>query len=80
VYQAWLKTSKQTLFCPGIPGAGKTICTSIVVDNLNTQFQNDSRTGIAYIYCNFRRQGEQKVGDLLASLHLLQFMYAAGFT
>ena len=24
-YQSWLKTSKQTLFCPGIPGAGKTI-------------------------------------------------------
>src|SRR5438045_5526567 len=32
--QAWLKTSKQVLFSPGIPGAGKTILTSIVVDNL----------------------------------------------
>ena len=31
-YQTWLKTSKQTLFCPGIPGAGKTILTSIVID------------------------------------------------
>jgi Cdc6-like AAA superfamily ATPase len=67
-YQAWLKTSKQTLFCPGIPGAGKTILTSIIVDDLNKRFQNDASIGIAYLYCNFRRQGEQRAEDLLASL------------
>jgi hypothetical protein len=67
-YQAWLKTSQLTLFCPGIPGAGKTILTSIVVDDLTARFSNDSNTGIAYIYCNFRRQDEQKVDSLLASL------------
>jgi hypothetical protein len=67
-YQAWLKTSKQTLFCPGIPGAGKTILTSIIVDDLNKRFQNDASIGIAYLYCNFRQQGEQRVEDLLASL------------
>jgi hypothetical protein len=31
-YQTWVETNKQTLFCPGIPGAGKTILTSIVVE------------------------------------------------
>ncbi|CZS86115.1 unnamed protein product [Fusarium graminearum] len=64
----WLAASKQTLFCPGMPGAGKTILTSIVVDSLNSTFDNDSEIGIAYIYCNFRRQHEQKIGDLLASV------------
>ncbi|KAF2465937.1 purine and uridine phosphorylase [Lindgomyces ingoldianus] len=29
-YQTWLTTDEQTLFCPGIPGAGKTILTSII--------------------------------------------------
>jgi Cdc6-like AAA superfamily ATPase len=67
-YQAWLKTSQQTLFCPGIPGAGKTILTSIVVDDLITRFQNNPTISIAYIYCNFKRKGEQKINDLLASL------------
>ena len=67
-YQDWLKTSEQILFCPGIPGAGKTILTSIVVNDLTTSFQNDSSIGIAYLYCNFRRQDEQKVDDLVASL------------
>jgi hypothetical protein len=67
-FQTWLYTSQQTLFCPGIPGAGKTILTSIVVDDLCNRFRNDITIGIAYIYCNFRRQDEQKVEDLLASL------------
>jgi hypothetical protein len=67
-YQTWVETNKQTLFCPGIPGAGKTILTSIVVEELTTRFQNDKSIGIAYLYCNFRRQHEQKVEDLLASL------------
>ncbi|KAH7231109.1 hypothetical protein BKA59DRAFT_409338, partial [Fusarium tricinctum] len=67
-YQAWLKTEKQTLFCPGIPGAGKTILTSSVVDDLCNKFQNDATVGIAYLYCNFQRQDEQKIDDLLASL------------
>ncbi|KAH6714367.1 hypothetical protein BKA61DRAFT_442366, partial [Leptodontidium sp. MPI-SDFR-AT-0119] len=68
IFQDWLATSKQTLFCPGIPGAGKTILTSIVVDDLNSRFRNDSKTGIAYIYCDFRRHNEQKIDDLLASV------------
>ena len=67
-YQTWVETNKQTLFCPGIPGAGKTILTSIVVEDLTTRFQYNKRIGLAYLYCNFRRQHEQKVEDLLASL------------
>ncbi|KAK0706743.1 nucleoside phosphorylase domain-containing protein [Lasiosphaeria miniovina] len=67
-YQTWLVTRKQTLFCPGIPGAGKTILTSIVVDDLCKRFQGDPTICLAYIYCNFRRKEEQKVDDLLASL------------
>lgn len=67
-FHAWLQADKQTLFCPGIPGAGKTIITAIVIDDLTTRFQNDSSIGIAYLYCNFRRKDEQKAQDLLASL------------
>ena len=67
-FQLWLTTEKQTLFCPGIPGSGKTILTSIVIDKLITQFRNDKNIGIAYLYCNFRRRDEQKIDDLLAGL------------
>jgi Cdc6-like AAA superfamily ATPase len=64
--QGWLNLSKQTLFCQGIPGAGKTIISSIVIDHLYTKYQTDVSIGIAYLYCNFRQQ--YKRSDLLASL------------
>lgn len=67
-YQDWLNKSKQTLFCRGIPGAGKTILTSIIVEDLDTQFQNDPSIGIAYIYFNFKEQEKQNLEEILASL------------
>ncbi|KAM0447023.1 hypothetical protein ACHAO4_009003 [Trichoderma viride] len=68
IYQGWVDTSQQTLFCPGIPGAGKTIFTSIIVNDLFKRFKNDTTIGIAYVYCNFRRHDEQKLHNLLTSL------------
>jgi Cdc6-like AAA superfamily ATPase len=63
----WLEGKKKTLFCPGIPGAGKTMITSIVVNHLKTSFPDD-KTGTAFLYCVYKRQDNQKVGNLLASL------------
>lgn len=51
-----------------MPGAGKTILTSVVVDDLEHKFHGDISVGIAYIYCNFNRKDEQKVQDLISSL------------
>jgi hypothetical protein len=67
-FQAWLKTDKQTLFCPGIPGAGKTIITAIAINYLYTKFQKETNVGIAYLYCNFKRNHEQTLEHLLLSL------------
>jgi Cdc6-like AAA superfamily ATPase len=64
----WSNERNRTLFCPGIPGAGKTVITSIIVENLLAKFRNDSSIGIAYLYCNFRRQQEQEPTDMLMSL------------
>ncbi|KAJ5497839.1 hypothetical protein N7453_006890 [Penicillium expansum] len=66
-YKNWRSTSKQTLFCPGIPGAGKTIMTAMVVDDLRRSVA-DPTVAIAYIYCNFNRQHEQGINDLIANL------------
>ncbi|KAL1965282.1 hypothetical protein VTN77DRAFT_5884 [Rasamsonia byssochlamydoides] len=67
-FQQWVNHKKQTLFCPGIPGAGKTILTSIIVNHLEQKFTSDDSVGIAYLYCNFRRQQEQTPLDLLTIL------------
>ncbi|KAK9243562.1 hypothetical protein V1506DRAFT_523541 [Lipomyces tetrasporus] len=67
-FQNWVNQTKPTLFGPDISGAGKTMITSIVVDDLFTRFQNDASVGISYLYCNFRRKLEQKPEDLFTSI------------
>jgi len=67
-FQSWLQASNHTLFCHGIPGSGKTILTSTVIDNLCRIYSKNNSVGIAYVYCNFRQQGIQKIHDLIATL------------
>lgn len=67
-FGTWLKGTKQTLFCPGIPGAGKTIVASIVIDHLWSKFQAEGDVRIAFLYCNYKRQQEQKFQHLMTSL------------
>ncbi|KAI0550027.1 hypothetical protein F4679DRAFT_544525 [Xylaria curta] len=68
-YKTWINTRSGTLFCPGIPGAGKTVLTSIVIENLlNAMVAEYGKIGVAYIYCNFRRQDELEPDKLLRNL------------
>ncbi len=65
--------SSRTLFCPGIPGAGKTVIASLVVNHLRSRHLDDSnfekdRVGVAVLYCNYQQQHDQASHDLLASL------------
>ncbi|KAM0547820.1 hypothetical protein ACHAPJ_010166 [Fusarium lateritium] len=67
-YCNWVGNSNEILFCPGIPGAGKTILSSIVIHDLETKFTDDSKVALAYIYCNFKNQNNQDVRMLLSSV------------
>jgi hypothetical protein len=67
-YRTWLKDDMQTIFCPGKPGAGKTLMAAIVVDDLYERYKIDSSIGIAYLYCDFKRRHEQRTDDLMAAL------------
>lgn len=67
-YQNWLNTAKDILFCPGIPGAGKTILTSAVIDHLIDRYSYNPTIGIAYIYFNFKGSAHLRVDDLLLNL------------
>lgn len=69
-FQAWMQNSGQTLFCPGIPGAGKSNMASIVIDELDRLHGNDPSVGIAYTFCSFRYCDDprQSPDNLLASI------------
>lgn len=57
-FKNWLDKKGEILFCPGIPGAGKTIITATVIEFLRTKFQANN-VGIAFIYCNYKSKQEQ---------------------
>jgi Cdc6-like AAA superfamily ATPase len=56
------------MFCPGIPGAGKTIIASTVIDHLQTTFKSDPTVGLAYMYFSYQPQQEQMLHELIGSL------------
>lgn len=69
-FQTWIQYPGQTLFCPGIPGAGKTNMASIAIDELDRCHGSDSSVGIAYVFCSFRYYDDprQSPDNILASI------------
>lgn len=67
-FQVWLKMSGQTLFCQGIPGAGNTMMSSIVINYLEDEFLGKSNISVAFLYCNYGQQQQQKAEDLFLSI------------
>jgi hypothetical protein len=66
-FLSWLQGSKQTLFCHGIPGAGKTMIAATTVDHL-WKHVRDKDIGVAYIYCNYKSQTDQNATNLAATI------------
>ncbi|KAI9642854.1 hypothetical protein NHQ30_008588 [Ciborinia camelliae] len=64
-YQNWLDGKDKVLWCSGSPGAGKTVLTSAIIDNLETRFST-SNVGVAFIYCNYAEK--TTITEYLASI------------
>jgi Cdc6-like AAA superfamily ATPase len=67
MFQRWEQSKGATLFCPGIPGAGKTIMAALVIDNL-LRSQHVADEPVTFIYCNYKRQSEQSAKHMLSSI------------
>jgi hypothetical protein len=72
-FKRWLQGSDKTLFCPGIPGAGKTMMAAIAIDYICRTVVCDD-IGITYLFCSYKAQVDQSASSLLAALlkHLVQ--------
>jgi hypothetical protein len=66
-FQSWLDGKYPVLFCTGIPGAGKTMIASVVIDYIKKRVRNDE-VSVAYIYCRHSLRQEQRPIDLYASI------------
>jgi hypothetical protein len=66
-FQEWNRSKDATLFCPGIPGAGKTIIAALVIDHL-LRSQHVADEPVTFIYCNYKRQSEQSAKHMISSI------------
>jgi ankyrin repeat protein/Cdc6-like AAA superfamily ATPase len=57
------------LWCPGLPGVGKTVLTSIVIDHL--EGMTTEQVGLAYIYCNYKAPNHTALNLVSALLQQL---------
>ena len=62
----WRDSQKQLLYCQGIPGAGKTVLSSVVIEWLTKSFTNEDKVAITYIFFDFRQK--LSASEILAAL------------
>lgn len=65
-YQEWISSSDGTLFCPGVPGAGKTMMAALVIEQLHRNLRSDQQP-VVFIYYNYKSQGEQTLLHTLST-------------
>ncbi|RPB19244.1 hypothetical protein L211DRAFT_794594, partial [Terfezia boudieri ATCC MYA-4762] len=58
-------TSNRILQCYGIPGAGKTIVSSMVIDHLLSHYGEQR---VVYIYCDYRDKTNQNLLNIMGSI------------
>ncbi|RFU72749.1 serine threonine- kinase chk2 [Trichoderma arundinaceum] len=66
-FRNWVNSTSGILWCPGIPGAGKTRLSSLIINHLE-QEPPDSRSFCSYIYCDYNQRSSQSNVTLLSSL------------
>ncbi|KAJ6579081.1 ankyrin repeat domain-containing protein [Mycena vulgaris] len=66
-FQAWECGSGKILWCPGMPGAGKTVLAFLVFSHLEAQAR-DNNIGLACVYLNHKETETQTLPNLLGGL------------
>ena len=74
-FSLWEQSKKGIMWCPGIPGAGKTVMSSIVAQHLQKSSEEHD-IGVFVLYISFNEPATQKVDQLLEAL-LKQMVQAA---
>ncbi|KAI4109132.1 MAG: hypothetical protein LQ339_001938, partial [Xanthoria mediterranea] len=66
-FHDWLDQDKSFLWLHAIPGAGKTVLVSSVIEYLKENVKNNG-VGLAYFYCDYRESRKQEPSKLLCTL------------
>jgi hypothetical protein len=68
-FRDWLDGPERMLFCPGIPGGGKTIITARAIDSLERRIsRSNNNENIAYVFCDYKTANERSAARALSSM------------
>jgi hypothetical protein len=67
-YADWKTTSDSLLWLHGIPGCGKTILSSTIIEDVLLHYRSKSALAVAYFYFDFNDEEKQKHGKMVCSL------------
>lgn len=65
---AWANHIGSRLWLSGIPGAGKTILASVVIEEMLRQASGSSEKAVAYFYCDYNKPEHQKSSNILGAI------------
>ena len=67
-FQQWSSSHNDTLWCPGIPGAGKTYLAAIIIDYLRRKTSLEGQDAVLCLFCNFNEQANQTAYNFIGAL------------
>jgi hypothetical protein len=65
-FTTWLRASNANLWLSGIPGAGKTVLSGLVIQRCMTLAT--SERAVAYFYCDYKDKNSQSIVNIMGSL------------
>lgn len=69
VLQAWLQSSEHhTIWVTGVPGSGKTVLSTSIVDRVREYVKDDSEKILAFIYCEKGGENDLSLTSILATI------------
>jgi Cdc6-like AAA superfamily ATPase len=66
-FQGWVAKEGQDLWCPGIPGAGKTILLAVAVNYLQETFFKPDEV-VLFVFCDYKDRPNQSAENMILSL------------
>ncbi|KAJ6471140.1 hypothetical protein C8R47DRAFT_1054600, partial [Mycena vitilis] len=73
-YQEWCGGSCGLLWCHAKPGAGKTVLSSVIIDDLQQKYRQDPDVTVVFFYCEYDDPMKRQFSKIVASI-LDQLMY-----
>ncbi|KAL4798480.1 nucleoside phosphorylase domain-containing protein [Aspergillus venezuelensis] len=67
-FQKWLTDKGRTLWCSGVPGAGKSVLLATAIQYIQSRFAKKANTAVLFAFCNNRDTVSQTGENMIASL------------